>query len=391
MTPPTVVWVANRSSSLVSTGIFGITKDGNLKLLDETGTIYWSTNLETSSSYLNRKVQLMDSGNLVLRDENDELGVTLWESFENPTDTFLPGMKMDENLDLTSWSYSNDPRNGSFSFSMIKPERWNQFIIKKDSNFYWKSNEPGNYLSSDLMLDEVSYLLSNFSNNMTPESYKNKRLVMDFTGKIMYQEWLESSRKWNLTWSEPKDECSVFNACGAFGICNSNYKSLSCKCLPGFKPSFPDMWDSGNFSGGCSREANLCGDDDHFLELKNMKVGNPASSVSLANSETDCRKKCLENCQCEAYTFEVDHERGKQTKDTINRNASCYIWLDYLNNLQEEFLDGGHNLSVRMPLSALGILPFFPDLKYGLTKSLISAYKHIHDIFSYKFLIIFFS
>jgi hypothetical protein len=40
----------------------------------------------------------MDSENLVLRDEQST--TTLWESFQNPTDTFLPGMKMDEELDF---------------------------------------------------------------------------------------------------------------------------------------------------------------------------------------------------------------------------------------------------------------------------------------------------
>jgi hypothetical protein len=28
----------------------------------------------------------------------------LWESFQNQTDTFLSGMKMDENLTLISWT-----------------------------------------------------------------------------------------------------------------------------------------------------------------------------------------------------------------------------------------------------------------------------------------------
>ncbi|PON40689.1 Bulb-type lectin domain containing protein [Trema orientale] len=78
LTPPTVVWLANRTSPLVSIGIFIVAKDGNLQLLDDSRKIYWSNQLKASSSYFNRIVQLMDSGNLELREENDELRVTLW-------------------------------------------------------------------------------------------------------------------------------------------------------------------------------------------------------------------------------------------------------------------------------------------------------------------------
>jgi hypothetical protein len=95
--PKTFVWVANRDKPVPngSTGVsFGIAEDGNLKVWDNTtGYVYWNTSVETSSS-ANRTVKLMDSGNLVLRD--DQLATSLWESFQNPTDTFLPGMKMDE-------------------------------------------------------------------------------------------------------------------------------------------------------------------------------------------------------------------------------------------------------------------------------------------------------
>jgi hypothetical protein len=98
MDQQTVVWVANRDNPVLngSTGTFGIAEDGNLKVWDTTGNVYWSTGVENSSS-TNRTVKLMDSGNLVLRDDDDQLATSLWESFQNPTDTFLPGMKMDEN------------------------------------------------------------------------------------------------------------------------------------------------------------------------------------------------------------------------------------------------------------------------------------------------------
>ena len=96
-----IVWVTNRNEPILegSTGTFGIAKDGNLKVWDTSGKIYWSTGLEISSS-TNQIVKLMDPGNLVLSDDDFQSAMILWESFKYPTDTFLPGMRMDENITL---------------------------------------------------------------------------------------------------------------------------------------------------------------------------------------------------------------------------------------------------------------------------------------------------
>ena len=78
-----VVWVANRNEPIPdgSTGVFGIADDGNLKVLDNSNKDYWSTTVNKSLS-ANRTVKLMDSGNLVLSGDNDQLATSLWESFK---------------------------------------------------------------------------------------------------------------------------------------------------------------------------------------------------------------------------------------------------------------------------------------------------------------------
>ncbi|WJZ99588.1 hypothetical protein VitviT2T_018016 [Vitis vinifera] len=95
--PQRVVWVANQDSPLPlsdpPSGVFAIKDDGKLKLLDENGKVHWSSNTETSLS-TGMVMKLMDSGNLVLSDNRS--GEILWESFHNLTDTFLPGMWMDD-------------------------------------------------------------------------------------------------------------------------------------------------------------------------------------------------------------------------------------------------------------------------------------------------------
>ncbi|KAF9661837.1 hypothetical protein SADUNF_Sadunf19G0110300 [Salix dunnii] len=118
--PRIVVWVANRNSPLVDVGAgFAITDDGNLQILHRNGTSYWSTDLESTSKPAYREAKLLDSGNLVFGDSNNTLLTTiLWQSFAYPTDTFLSGMNMSENLKLISWESRADPKEGNFTFQL---------------------------------------------------------------------------------------------------------------------------------------------------------------------------------------------------------------------------------------------------------------------------------
>ncbi|KAH0984201.1 hypothetical protein GBA52_011378 [Prunus armeniaca] len=145
LTPRTVVWVSNRDTPVPanSTGVIEI-KESTLHVWDpSTGVSYWSAEKVTSSSALNPMVKLMDSGNLVLSDGDDRLAVNniLWQSFQNPTDTFIPGMKMDNHMELTSWKDQDDPRIGDFTFKL--DQEGDQFVTLKNSTPYWRSEESG--------------------------------------------------------------------------------------------------------------------------------------------------------------------------------------------------------------------------------------------------------
>ena len=359
LTPKTVVWVANRDNPVQdSSGSFVISEDGNLMVLDSSGKSYWSTNLETSSSSLHRKVTLLDSGNLIVSEEEREKAMIFWQSFANPTDTFLPGMKMDERLSLTSWRSNEEPASGNFTFK--QDEKVNQYIIWKRSMKYWKSSVSGKFVGSGEMSSAISYLLSNFTMKVSPNNtvpfltsslYKNTRMIMTYWGQLQYLK-MDSQKKWLLVWVEPRDRCSVFNACGNFGSCNSKYDSM-CKCLPGFKVNSIESWKSGDFSGGCSRKTNVCSENaksDMFLSLKMMKVGNPDAQFNAKNEE-ECKMECLNNCQCYAYSYE-DVEKVAMMGDS--GDSVCWIWYDDLNNLEEEY-EGGCDLNVRVAFSDIGI------------------------------------
>ncbi|GMP67023.1 hypothetical protein CsSME_00027151 [Camellia sinensis var. sinensis] len=363
--PQTIVWVANRDSPLFSrTGVFTIAEDdGNLNLKDMDGnSINVTTGLTNSQSLSNRTtVKLLDSGNLVL---SDDLSGVLWQSFYHPTDTFLPGMMMDDNLKLTSWKSVNDPASGNFSFGKYQS---NNYIIWKSNKKYWRSGGSGIFDSSDhKLLYKILPLLSNSSNGKNITYYgKNltippvligniTRLVMSYSGELKLFNW--DNGQWSLIWSEPRDKYSVYNACGDFGSCNSENSGVKyCKCLPGFEPTSPDEWNSGEFSSGCTRKTTMCLTDKKkytFLKLKMMKVEDPdPDSTFEAISEEDCEKECVRDCNCQAYSYiasSVDAQRVTSTN-----SSGCIIWTSLLRNLHES-TEGAHNLSVRVVRTDIG-------------------------------------
>ncbi|XP_058092429.1 G-type lectin S-receptor-like serine/threonine-protein kinase B120 [Magnolia sinica] len=135
------VWVANREKPLTDFGgVFAIQNGGGLVVLDGMKKALWSSN--TLYVMNNSSVaELLDSGNLVLREVNSVR--VIWQSFDHPSDTFILGMKVGINLrtgetwTLRSWRNDTDPAPGSFTFG-IDPQSLNQFFIWRRSIPYWR-------------------------------------------------------------------------------------------------------------------------------------------------------------------------------------------------------------------------------------------------------------
>lgn len=134
--PKTVVWVANRDNPVLgATGFVTVADDGNAKVLNKDEThVYFSTNIDVvaAEGTAITALKLTDTGNAVLIDLVS--GMILWQSFENPTDTFLPGMFMGKNMKLTSWKSVKDPGSGRFKFQQDQEK--NQFFVLNGSASY---------------------------------------------------------------------------------------------------------------------------------------------------------------------------------------------------------------------------------------------------------------
>ena len=144
MATGTVVWVANRQIPLTnSSGVLKLTDQGTLVILDANDTTIWSSN--SAQSAKNPNAQHLDSGNLVVKKENDsDSEKFLWQSFDYPCDTLIPGMKFGRNrvtgLDryLSSWKTSNDPSVGNFTYR-LDPAGSPQLLVRNGSAVTFRS------------------------------------------------------------------------------------------------------------------------------------------------------------------------------------------------------------------------------------------------------------
>ncbi|XP_057746426.1 G-type lectin S-receptor-like serine/threonine-protein kinase At2g19130 [Arachis stenosperma] len=321
----TYVWVANRDNPVSDKNSAKLTiSEGNLVLLDESQKQVWSTNLSPSNSD-SRAAVLLDSGNLVLSDKpNPSESESLWQSFDHPTDTWLPGgkIKLDKKTGkpqyLTSWKNTQDPGTGLFSLELDPKGSKAYLILWNKTKEYWTSGTWNGQIFSGVPEMRLNYIYNFSFHDEHDEAYFTytvynssilSRFVMDVSGQIKQFSWLDNTQNWNLFWSQPRQQCEVYTFCGAFGSCTENSMPY-CSCLTGYEPSNSSNWNLEDYSSGCKRRAKFqCetanpngGAKDRFMEFPNMAVPNNSEALSAGNAE-ECASSCLNQCSCTAYAF----------------------------------------------------------------------------------------
>uniref|UniRef100_A0A6N2LU68 Receptor-like serine/threonine-protein kinase n=1 Tax=Salix viminalis TaxID=40686 RepID=A0A6N2LU68_SALVM len=137
------IWIANRDKPIAdNSGVLEIDGDsGTMKVTYSGGDLFDFYSSQSPTSKLTATLE--DSGNFVLKDANSRSDRTLWQSFDDPTDTFLPGMKLGINLtsgqtwSLTSWMSDLVPAPGAFTLEWERDGQ--ELVIKRRAEIYWRS------------------------------------------------------------------------------------------------------------------------------------------------------------------------------------------------------------------------------------------------------------
>ncbi|OEL24872.1 Receptor-like serine/threonine-protein kinase SD1-8, partial [Dichanthelium oligosanthes] len=364
--PDAVYWVANRDRPLSDTsGVLVMTTSGTLVLFDGSHNEIWSSG---STSSPPTGARLLETGNFVLQGQNN--GTALWQAFDHPCNTLLPGMKMGKNLwsgaewYLSSWSSATDPSPGSYRYITEPGGGTPENVLWFGNNTKKYRTGPWNGERFDGVPEMASYA-SNFTYQLTVSQsevtygYTAKpgapysQIRVSEGGVVQRLVWDGNSREWNSFLKEPRDDCDDYGKCGPFGLCDRNAASTSlCSCFRGFVPASPDEWSLREYSGGCRRNVSLdCGNQsrssstDGFQVVGTVKLPDTQNaSVDMGISLDECRVRCLANCSCVAYAA-ADITGG-------GGGSGCITWTNSFVDLR--FIEGGQDFYLRLPKSELG-------------------------------------
>ncbi|KAI3748619.1 hypothetical protein L6452_11830 [Arctium lappa] len=351
----TVVWVANRDLPLSNTsGTFKVTSEGLLLLSCCGDTVIWSSTSSELTRYINPVAQLLDTGNFVVKDGNntDETNF-IWQSFDYPGDTFLPGMKFGKdfvtgiNRNLTSWKGPNDPSPGQY-VEYMDTNGYPQILMKQGSVLQLRFG-PWNGIRFSGLPSEIPNPIysTEYVFNQKEIYYKYEltssvvqMIHLKWDGSIEILNWSNRSQDWFVYATGLVDTCGRYGICGPYGICDIN-KNPPCGCMDGFEPKRQDEWSMADWSSGCQLKNPLdCQATEGFWKIRGMKFPDTRQSwYNRTMSLRECEIACRENCSCTAYA----------NLDIRNGGKGCLLWFGELMDLM--VCIESQDIFIRMPAS----------------------------------------
>ncbi|KAK2965646.1 hypothetical protein RJ640_000415 [Escallonia rubra] len=335
--PPVVVWSANRDRPVMENATLDFTDWGDLILKDADGILVWHTN--TSGT----RLMLTTAGNLMLVDDKD---TAIWQSFDHPTDTWLPSQNISVGQRLTASKSSFNLATGQYYISLNQSEILAYFRSdppKQYAIFYVKGSNMSIY--GVRFLARRTYALFDLE-SLEGTAYRYIRLESD--GHLnVYQiktafdnagngDSIDVIVSGDLFGHYGFNDCDYPTKCGNSSVCLDG----ECSC-PGGNSSFftavPDL----HPNLGCKPVTPLSCNHKSlhtFLELKNItdfRVTYGLDRPLHPNTDVEsCKKACLDNCACKAAFFRYESNTSSGQCSTPSQLYSLMAknkWRDYMN------------------------------------------------------------
>ncbi|KAK9055489.1 hypothetical protein SSX86_026572 [Deinandra increscens subsp. villosa] len=308
-----VVWVAGGDLRVGDKSYFELTKTGELVLFDSTrGVTVWAS--KTTNSSVDSAV-LQDNGNLVLLKKNKDI---VWQSFDTPSDTLLPGQNLSSNQVLRAAS-----RNSISSYYSLRIGLSGDLELKWENDVvYWRSamfpsqSALRAVLASDgafQLFDHMSSpIWSVFSDDHGELDVKFRVLKLDVDGNLRLRSWSKNSTSWKLVWQAVENQCDVFATCGLTGICSFNEsKAPVCKCPFSLSPQSSSKC-LLPYQQGCKSGSSMVKLDHTSL----YAIYPPNETIVSQVSSTQCQNLCQKDHLCTAATFMNDGTSNCKIKKT---------------------------------------------------------------------------
>ncbi|XP_020109171.1 G-type lectin S-receptor-like serine/threonine-protein kinase LECRK3 [Ananas comosus] len=328
--PQVVVWFATNNTNPVQVpakSTLHLTQAGQLSLFDSNGQEVWSRDAANATG-----VSLLDSGNLVLYDSS---GALPWQSFQNPTDTILPGQSLGENSELRSKLTSSDFSTGRFELAVQSDGNLVLYPIAIPTGNVYRA-----YWASNTQYDKKLQLVFNSSGSLyyqvenssqtsltsaamySPTDFY-ERATLDPDGALRLYVYPKnnnnnsgSTNTWTVVGMLPANPCQKIQAdgdggggaCGFNAYCNfddDQSMQLNCECVLGCK-----FIDTNRTYLGCIPDFTVQSCDEYqsnqymFNEMPNMDWPGNSYEHYTPTDEDTCRALCLADCLCSAAVFQ---------------------------------------------------------------------------------------
>ncbi|KAJ3672933.1 hypothetical protein LUZ60_006307 [Juncus effusus] len=326
--PQTVVWFATNSANstdnmrnpVLATKSFTLRLSGSLSLMDPNGKEAWNPSPTNAT-----KLSLLDSGNLILYDSNNN---TLWQSFDVPTDTLLPKQSLAQGSMLLSKLTDSDFSAGRFELYAQNDGNLALYPIALptsdvyDASIWDSSTDTGTTLIFNTS-GSLNYQLMNGTENIVlsgvlSRSILYQRATLDPDGVFRLYFYSGNPGKWSVMDKKPIEGCSITSSdkasviCGVNAYCNSNnsQEQLNCECPPQysfldpqykFKGCKPDFTLQSCFPGQTEFDPSQA-DGFDFVEVANTDwpLGDYAHYSGVQDVKT-CKALCLPDCFCAVF------------------------------------------------------------------------------------------